>query len=106
MYEEYVAISSSEHIQDPDWSNVYVYHWHSIMEMDKVDMFTDEQKKNRILELANQYRQKDMLLNMQFNGAGIHHDGGGFSTDISETCHWLTPFVLEPDDPIDLWYLH
>ena len=46
-----------------------------------------------------------MLLNLQFNGAGIHHDGGGFSTDISETCHWLTPFVLEPEDGMDVWYV-
>ena len=64
------------------------------MDVDEDDWFTDEQKKIKILEVANQYRQKDMLLNLQFNGAGIHHDGGGFSTDISETCRWLTQGLL------------
>ena len=105
MYEEYVAISSSKHIQDPEFSNVFVYHWHSIMDVDEDDWFTDEQKKISILQVANQYRQKDMFVNFQFNGAGINHDGGGFSTDISETCHWLTPFVLEPEDGMDVWYV-
>ena len=104
-YEEYVAVSSSQHEQDPDFSNIPVYRWHAIMDVDEEDWFTDEQKKISILQVASQFKQKDMILNLQFNGAGIHHDGGGFSTDISETCHWLTPFVLEPDDPIDLWYL-
>jgi hypothetical protein len=49
-----------------------------------------------------EFRPREMILNMQFNGIGINHDGGGFITDISETCHWLTPFVLAPGDMFDL----
>ena len=76
MYEEYVAISSSEHVQDPDFSNVHIYRIHMIVYIDEDDRFSDEQKKSAFLQVANQYKQKDMFLNFQFNGAGIHHDGG------------------------------
>ena len=44
-----------------------------------------------------------MFLSINFDaGFGINHDGGGFSTDVSDTCHWFTPFVKEPGDPFDL----
>jgi len=31
---------------------------------------------------------------------------GGFSTDVSESCIWLTPFIKKPGDMVDLWYCY
>jgi hypothetical protein len=28
---------------------------------------------------------------------------GGFATDVSESCIWLTPFIKKPGDMVDLW---
>lgn len=61
-------------------------------------------KKAFLNEIASQFRPQEVILSMKFNGYGINHDGGGFTTDISETCHWLTPFVLEPVNGYDLTY--
>ena len=71
--------------------------------MDKDDPFSEENKQSHFIEVANQFRLKEMILNLEFSGVGIQHDGGGFPTDISETCHWLTPFFTEPEDYDDLW---
>ena len=70
MYKEFVSISSSQYDQDSDFSNVYVYHWHSIMEFEEHEMFSENLKKGSFLQLASQYKQKDMFLNLEFNGAG------------------------------------
>ena len=103
MYEEFVSTSGSQYETDSDFSNVFVYHWHSIMDIEESKRFSEQLKQNYFQQLASQFQKKDMILNLKFNGAGIQHDGGGFSTDISENCHWLTPFVKEPDDFSDLW---
>ena len=47
-----------------------------------------------------------MLIRLDLRGFGINHDGGGFPTDISDTCHWFTPLVQEPSDPSDLWTIN
>ena len=50
-----------------------------------------------LLELASQHFNGDMVPQIQFYGHGVHY-GPGFSTDLSENCVWLTPFVSEPKD--------
>lgn len=104
MYAEFVNATSHETEQIPGFSNVYVEHWHSMVDIAEEERFDDVYKKAFLPEIATQFRAKEVLVHLQFNGAGINHDGGGFSTDISETCHWLTPFVLEPGDFGDLKY--
>ena len=73
------------------------------MEYEEEEYYSNQLKKDFFFQLASQFDPFDMMLHLDFNGAGINHDGGGFSTDVSETCHWLTPFVTEPDDFEDLW---
>ena len=38
MYEDWVKASSSDHVLDPDWTNVPVYHWHYIEEYDEEEV--------------------------------------------------------------------
>lgn len=101
LYDEFVQASTSQE-KIADFSNLDVYHWHSLLDMDEKERYDPKYKVAYFLEIASQFRPKEVLLHLNFNGKGINHDGGGFSTDISETCHWLTPFVLEPGDFNDL----
>ena len=52
-------------------------------------------------EIASQYRNREMIARIRFPGYGAFIDPG-FSTDLSETCTWLSSFVKEPDDSYDL----
>lgn len=101
LYEQFIESAVNED-QIPDFSNVYVAKYHSLMEIEEEERFDAQYKLAFILEVATQFRAKEVLINVQFNGAGINHDGGGFATDVSDTCHWLTPFVKEPGDFQDL----
>ena len=103
LYEQFIASATIED-QIPDFSSVTVAKYHSLMDIEEEERFNPEYKLAFLLEIATQFRAKEVLINIQFNGAGIHHDGGGFATDVSDTCHWLTPFVLEPGDMQDLTY--
>ena len=85
------------------YSSVPIYHIHAV-QWEEEDLFSETCKKKFLPEVAAQFRSDEVLLMLEFKGAGMSHDGGGFSTDISDTCHWLTPFVSEPEDPWDLWY--
>ena len=101
-YEEFVSINEQE--EPKGYSTVPVYHWHSIQDVPKEEWYTRKYKEIYLPEIASQFRSDNILLSLDFDsGFGIHHDGGGFCTDISDTCHWLTPFVQEPEDPFDLW---
>ena len=57
MYKDFVSLSSSQYDQNPDFSNVFVYHWHSIMEEDEEEWFSEDLKKSYFLQLASQYKQ-------------------------------------------------
>ena len=88
-------------------STVPIYH-HGIQDMFKKEpeeIFSEKSKRKYFSDVASQFRSSDILLYVDFNGEGVNHDGGGFSTDISDTCHWLTPFVKKPNDFFDLWYI-
>ncbi len=89
----------------PELSNVFLSHWHAIEDIEEEERYSQLYKDAYLPEIAAQYRMTDGILRLDFNGVGINHDGGGFSTDISETCHWLTPFVKMPEDMQDLRYL-
>ena len=41
-----------------------------------------------------------MVADISFTGYGVFTELG-FSTDVSETCQWITPFVKEPADTQD-----
>ncbi len=75
-------------------------------------------KRAVLPEVATQFRQGQMLPSIQFRclqrffsiytfapillrGFGIFYETG-FSTDISENCLWLGPFVRETPDPFKL----
>ncbi len=90
----------------PQVSNTYIAHWHSIEDIEEDERHFQVYKEAYLPEIASQFRFQDGILRLDFNGFAINHDGGGFNTDVSETCHWLTPFTKEPGDLFELWYLN
>ena len=102
QYEEFVSISAD--VNPIGYSNLPVFHWHSMQEIkNETERQLKEYKTKFLPEVAAQFRPSQMFLSIKFDaGFGINHDGGGFSTDICDTCHWFTPFVNEPGDPFDL----
>ena len=101
QYEEFVKINLKEYNSTGD-SDIPIYHFHSIQDVPKEERYSKDYKRAYLPEVASQFNSKEVLLSVNFKGFGINHDGGGFSTDISDTCHWMTPFVIEPEDPFDL----
>ena len=104
IYQDFVGASVKVDVKNI--TELHFEHTHSVKWLDQGDLYTDETKQGYFGELANQYSLKDMLISLKFKGFGINHDGGGFPTDISETCHWFTPLVQEPSDPSDLWTIN
>ena len=48
-----------------------------------------------IVEMAAQFRSGEMIAQVNFNGFGTYLEYG-FSTDVSESCIWMTPMVKRP----------
>ena len=104
MYQDFVHASVNVDVENI--TDLYFEHIQSVMWLDQDDLYTEETKLGYFVELANQYHLKDMLIRLDLRGFGINHDGGGFPTDVSDTCHWFTPLVQEPSDPSDLWTIN
>ena len=106
QYEEFIDINDAiEEGNSTGFSNVPVFSSHSILDVPEDEWESKKYKQIYLPEIASQFRLNDILLSLEFGPGffGVNHDGGGFSTDISDTCHWLTPFVLEPEKTDDLW---
>ena len=53
-----------------------------------------------IVEMAAQFRGGEMIAQVNFNGFGTYLEYG-FSTDMSESCIWMTPMVKRPKGYVD-----
>ena len=62
----------------------------------------EQYSRSYLPELATQFRKEDLILRIKLAGYGIQYSGG-FTTDVSESCIWLTPFIKQPGDMVDLW---
>ena len=101
QYEDFVNTNRKLY-NTTGYSDVPIYHEHWILYESESDLFTKDVKKRYLSEVATQFRSTGAILSVDFMGFGIYHDGGGFPTDISQSCHWLTPFVKPPQDPFDV----
>ena len=53
-----------------------------------------------IVEMSAQFRSGEMIARVNFNGFGTYLEYG-FSTDVSESCIWMTPMVKRPKGYVD-----
>jgi hypothetical protein len=104
MFEELVRGVQDEGLIFRDWSSVGLTKWH-ILQGVELNSTEEKVKYSRayVTELAAQYREAEFLLRMHFKGFGAQFQIG-FSTDISESCVWITPFFKPSDDMSDLRY--
>lgn len=84
-------------------TNVEVHKWHDIVDLEPgtVQNSTDEYKKALLIEILTQFRDGEMIARYSFPGGFAVYQELGFSTDVSETCVWLSPLYVEPDDAQD-----
>ena len=59
-----------------------------------------------VTELALQYREEEFISRIQLKESGIQFQVG-FSTDVSESCIWVSPFIKPgiPNDMSDLRFV-
>ena len=103
MFRElYNSVKSEDGITKKDWCTVNLVKWHVLgdVELNSTD---DEAKYSRayITELAAQFREEEFILRIQLKGYGVQFQVG-FSTDVSESCIWLTPFIKFSEDMSDV----
>ena len=100
--ELYNSVKSEDGITKKDWCTVNLVKWHVLgdVELNSTD---DEAKYSRayITELAAQFREAEFILRIQLKGYGVQFQVG-FSTDVSESCIWLTPFIKFSEDMSDV----
>ena len=53
-----------------------------------------------IVEMSAQFRSGELIAQVNFNGFGTYLEYG-FSTDVSESCIWMTPMVKRPKGYVD-----
>lgn len=114
--ELYTSVQEAQGILDREWVNVAMVKWHVLGDVE-LNSTEDEARYSRayITELAAQFREEEFILRIQLKGYGVQFQVG-FSTDVSESCIWITPFIkftedmsdvrfvalqVDPEDPID-----
>jgi hypothetical protein len=102
LFRELVKTNTGRGPFNKTWCNVPMAKFHKIQ---GVNFTTEEEElkysQSYVSELASQFREQEMIVGVQLKGAGIHFQVG-FSTDISESCTWMTPFIKPPGDMWDL----
>lgn len=100
--ELYSSVQSDQGIMKKDWCNVALVKWHVLGDV-QINTTEEEAKYSRayITELAAQFREEEFILRIQLKGYGVQFQVG-FSTDVSESCIWITPFIKYSEDMSDV----
>lgn len=78
-----------------------MYHWHDLQKFNLTSTTFDSYRAAFVPEVAAQFRMGQMIPMLKFAGQGVHF-ASGFSTDLSESCFWITPYLELPEDPLTL----
>ncbi|XP_059078307.1 uncharacterized protein LOC131876825 [Tigriopus californicus] len=77
--------------------NIPIAKWHILNLVDINEDTIAEIKRSSVVEAAAQFRDEEMITQVDFAGYGAFYESR-FTTDISETCVWFTPFWERPSD--------
>ena len=102
LFRELLANVKTEGILEKDWCNVPMVKWHALGET-SINTTEEEARYSRtyVTELASQFREEEFILRIKLKGSGVQFQVG-FSTDVSESCIWLTPFIKPSEDMSDV----
>jgi len=102
LFEELINVHLDPGPFETPWSNVPISKYHTLNDMN-ISEHTDKIRLGRafISEVGNQFRDEEFIVSVKLKGSGVFYQTG-FSTDISESCTWLTPFIKHPANLQDL----
>ena len=102
MFRELLKFNQINDVITRDWSDVPIKKWH-VLQDTVINSTEEEAKYSRayVTELASQFREEEFISRVQLKGSGIQFQVG-FSTDVSESCIWITPFIKPSDDMSDV----
>jgi len=102
LFKELLEYVKVEEVVIRDWSEVPIQKWH-ILRHTFINSSEDETKYSRayVTELASQFREEEFITRIQLKGSGLQFQMG-FSTDVSESCIWVTPFIKPSEDMSDV----
>ena len=102
MFKELLNDVHVDGVLTRDWCEVPIQKWH-VLQDTVINSTEEEAKYSRayVTELASQFREEEFITRIQLKGSGIQFQVG-FSTDVSESCVWVTPFIKPSDDMSDV----
>ena len=102
LFRELLEFNQVNEVITRDWSEVPIKKWH-VLQDTVINSTEEEAKYSRayVTELASQFREEEFISRVQLKGSGIQFQVG-FSTDVSESCIWITPFIKPSDDMSDV----
>jgi hypothetical protein len=102
MFRELLSDVNEVGVITRDWCEVPIQKWHVLQDV-VINSTEDEARYSRayVTELASQFREEEFISRIQLKGSGIQFQVG-FSTDVSESCIWVTPFIKPSDDMSDV----
>ena len=102
MFKELLSNVYVDGVITRDWCEVPIQKWHILQDV-VMNTTEEEARYSRayVTELASQYREEEFITRIQLKGSGVQFQVG-FSTDVSESCQWVTPFIKPSDDMSDV----
>lgn len=102
MFKEMLGLNQVDGVLTREWSEVPLTKWH-VLQDTVINSTEEEAKYSRayVTELASQFREEEFIARVQLKGSGIQFQVG-FSTDVSESCTWITPFIKYSEDMSDV----
>lgn len=77
-----------------------VHKWNTIMKRNVTAADVESRYRTAFIpEMATQHRDGSMVAYIHFEGSAVFAIQG-FSTDLSESCTWFTPYFLPPANPL------
>lgn len=103
MFEELLEGIQETGVTQRDWINVDLVKSHLLQQFPPITTLEEKVRYARayVTEMASQFREAEFLLRLQVKGSGAMVQIG-FTTDISESCLWITPYILPPGNMSDV----
>ncbi len=95
LFEDLIQVGLDQRTNQTE-STTRIFHHHRVQYLDLATMDRQQEKRQFFSNIAAQFRYGEMVSRIRFPGHGVIIDLG-FSSDVSDTCTWMTPLVREPE---------
>lgn len=102
VYEElFQELLTQARTPNASFCNIPIAKPHFLSSVDVNEDTLPNLKQSTVLEIASQFRERDLVVQVNFTGFGAFYSSQ-FTTDVSDTCVWFTPYWKEPKDMFSL----